>query len=119
MSDKNEQNAVISSFSLGIERGLSMWLNLDYGSSGQGFGGYLLHNTSVLKEDRETQGNYAGHFICRCLEIAGVEDIKDLPGKTIRVRGGGLGGYIEAIGHIISDDWFYPEREMELIRADR
>ena len=114
-------NAVIESVRLGIERGfmLDSWIFVDYGGSGQGFGGYALY---LDKESRnfKSQQNYAGHWLYRCMEIAGVESWKAMEGKAIRVRLSeeGLGGTIEAIGHIIKDDWFCPGEDFKKMREE-
>lgn len=107
------KNAVIKSVSISTERTLSAWLHLDYGGSGQGFGGYCLYNNST--KGKKDGGNYAGMFIQRCIEIGGVEEWERLPGKTIRVKAGH--NSIEAIGHILTDDWFDPKKEFEVERA--
>lgn len=99
------KNAVIDSAFFDTERGLSAWIGLDYGGSGQAFGGYLLYAPKGWKA-HECKANYAGHFIYRCLEIAGVSDWQKMIGKTIRVRA--EHGKVHAIGHIIKDDWFDP-----------
>jgi len=83
---------------------LSIWLTLDYGSSGQGFGGYCLYNPTH-KQD------CAGLFIWRVLEIAGVNRWERLVGKTIRVKSNHSG--IESIGNIVKDDWFNPSIELK------
>ena len=85
------KNAVIESAKItSDDHGLlSAWLMLDYGGCCQGFGGYV-----------------AGHFLWRAMEIAGVTDWDKLKGKTIRVRADH--GGVEAIGHIVKDDWFCP-----------
>jgi len=111
---KEIMNAVIKMVSIDTERGLTAWLHLDLGGCGQGFGGYALY-----WPDREDmlKGNYAGVFIHRCIEIGGVEKWEQLPGKTIRVIKDSWAGPIEAIGHIIKDDWFYPDKEADRVRA--
>lgn len=110
-----EKNAIIESASIDDgERGLlTAWLHLDYGGLHQGFGGYALY---LPKDYKNTGGkNYAGHFIFRCMEIAGVSSWDKLKGKTIRVRSDkdGLGGNIISIGHIVKDDWFNPTEEFK------
>jgi hypothetical protein len=104
-----EQNAIIKSVSIDdAERGmLTAWLHLDYGGSGQGFGGYGLYLPKSYSHHKLL--SCAGHFIWRCMEIGGVSKWEALPGKTIRVRGSMSG--IDAIGHIVKDDWFYPSRD--------
>lgn len=86
---------------------LSAWLNLDYGDSGQGFGGYMLYLPKSF--GHHELKSVAGHFIWRCMEIAGVTRWEDLAGKPIRVRTSRSG--IEAIGHIVKDDWFSPRED--------
>jgi len=106
------RNAIIESTSLSTaDHGcLSGWLYLDYGGSGQGFGGYSLYLPKDFKK-AVNQRNYAGHFIFRCMEIAGVEDWGKLPGRTIRVRC--EHSRVHAVGHILKDDWFDPKVEFE------
>ena len=105
------KNAVITSATITNEDHglLSAWLHLDYGGSGQGFGGYALYLPASFKHHSVSGPNYAGHFIWRVMEIAGVSKWEQLAGKTIRVRGT-IGG-IEAIGHIVKDDWFEPGKD--------
>lgn len=112
------QNAIISSASLSTEdRGLlTAWIYLDYGGSCQGFGGYSLHLPESFKHHSKESG-YAGHFIFRSMQIAGVERWENMTGKTIRVKltQEGLGGRIIAIGHIVKDDWFCPEEDFKKV----
>jgi hypothetical protein len=100
------ESATISSDDHGL---LSAWLHLDYGGSGQGFGGYALYLPKSFTHHKIE--SVAGHFIWRCMEVAGVTEWSQLHGKTIRVKGGFSG--IEAIGHIVKDDWFYPAEDFK------
>lgn len=102
-------NAVIESAEITSgERGfLDAWIHLDYGGSGQGFGGFVLYLPKSFSH--HTIESPAGHFIFRVMEIAGVSDWSKLKGRTIRVRKESEFGTIQAIGHIVKDDWFEPK----------
>lgn len=98
------ESATITSDDHGV---LSAWLMLDYGGSGQGFGGYALY---LPKECTHHElKSLAGHFIWRCMEIAGVGKWDQIVGKTIRVKADFT--KVHAVGHIIKDDWFEPAVE--------
>jgi len=107
-----ERNAIIESATItNDDHGcLSAWITLDYGNGGhQGFGGYALYlPKSFAHHERKS---VAGHFIWRVMEVAGVTEWGRLPGKTVRVRASFSG--VEAIGHIVKDDWFCPEEEFK------
>jgi len=90
---------------------LTAWLHLDYGGSGQGFGGYALYLPKDFKHHDLAAPGFAGHFIWRVMEIAGVSEWKQLPGKTIRVQASHE--KIQAIGHIVKHDWFNPSEDLE------
>ena len=92
---------------------LSAWLFLDYGGSGQGFGGHCLYLPKSFSHHK--LHSVAGHFIWRVMEIAGVTEWDQLNGKTIRVDSE-LGG-IEAIGHIVEEDWFCPRKDFATTEA--
>ena len=112
----DERNAIITSASItNDDHGLlSAWLHLDYGGSGQGFGGYALYLPKDYRHSNN-QRNYAGHFIWRCMEVAGVEKWEKLQGKTIRVRC--EHSKVHAIGHIVKDDWFNPSDDFKAMEA--
>lgn len=116
-TDWKVKNAVIESARItNDDHGLlSAWLTLDYGGSGQGFGGYALYLPSSYKHHKVSGPNYAGHFIWRVMEVAGVSEWSQLPGKTIRVRCEHV--KVHAIGHIVKDDWFNPSEDFE--RAEK
>ncbi|MCP4615965.1 MAG: hypothetical protein GY844_05975 [Bradyrhizobium sp.] len=103
------KNAVIESVTL--EKGdrgfLQCWLHLSYGGAGQGFGGYVLYLPKSYSHHELK--SIAGHFIFRCMEIAGVDRWEHLPGRTIRVRSDL--GKVHSIGHIVKDDWFDPAED--------
>lgn len=106
MNEETVRNAIIESAEItSDDHGcLSAWLMLDYGGSGQGFGGYALYLPKSF--DHHKLLSHAGHFIWRCMEVAGVTKWSDMPGKTIRARASW--GGVSAIGHIVKDDWFEP-----------
>ena len=115
-NELEEKNAVIERATItNDDHGLlSAWLSLDYGGSGQGFGGYALYLPKDFKHHEPSGPNYAGHFIWRVMEVAGVSEWSKLSGKTIRVMA--KHGGVEAIGHIVKDDWFWPQRDFEQMR---
>lgn len=111
MSVIRERNAVIERVSLSNDDHglLTAFLHLDYGDCGhQGFGGYNLYSPHVKSAKDK---NWAGHFIWRCLEIGGVTEWSELPGRTIRVRA--EHSKVHAIGHIVKDDWFDPAEDFK------
>ena len=97
------KNAVIGGYTLGLERGfaVTLRLQLDYGGSGQAFGGQILYNASTRKG-----GDFAGQFIAQVLKVVGVNEISEVVGKTIRVDGDSH--KIHRIGHIVKDLWLSP-----------
>jgi len=105
------KNAVIESATItSDDHGcLSAWLHLDYGGTGQGFGGYALYVPKSFKH--HDMKSVAGHFIYRAMEIAGVTKWTDLIGKTIRVKAEHSG--VKEIGHIVKDDWFNPSEDFK------
>ena len=111
-----ERNAIIESATItNDDHGLlSAWVYLDYGGSGQGFGGYALYLPKDFRA-ATNQANYAGHFIWRVMEIAGVSRWSDLAGKTLRVRH--EHHKVQAIGHIVKNDWFNPEVEFKRFKS--
>ena len=108
------KNAIIESASLSTgDRGfLDCWLTLDYGGSGQGFGGYVLYLPKSYSHHEIK--SVAGHFIFRVMEIAGVESWDKLKGRTIRVKC--EHSKVHAIGHIVRDDWFNPSEDFAALK---
>jgi len=114
-----QKNAIIKSARLtSDDHGLlSAWLDLDYGGTGQGFGGYSLYLPKPYTHHDLQGPNYAGHFIWRVMEVAGVTEWSNLPGRTIRARCEHIS--VHAIGHIVKDDWFNPGADFEQMRKGR
>lgn len=110
-----QQNAVITETRLTIaDHGLlSGWIHMDLEIGSQGFGGHALYLPDSFKHSKD-QSNFAGHWIYRVLQIAGVEEWSQLKGKTLRVRG--TWNRIEAIGHITKNDWFNPTADFEAMK---
>ena len=89
---------------------LTVWLSLDFGGTGQNFGGYALYLPKSYMHHRKD--GPCGHFIARCMEVAGVEKWSDMAGKPVRVVRDGISSPIRAIGHIVKDDWFTPSEDL-------
>lgn len=102
------QNALIEKAEIDTCEGIGITVRivLDYGGSCQVFGGHVLYTHKAWDQDNLLDKNYCGHFISRCLSVAGVDKWSDIAGKTVRVKARHTG--IKAIGHIIDDNWFDP-----------
>lgn len=87
------ENAVIKSTFIGREdHGIpTFWLHLEYGDSGQGFGGVKLTSVDQL---------------LAVLETVGVASWESLPGHACRSRHDNEKVY--AIGHFLKDRWCTP-----------
>ena len=111
------KNAIIESATItNDDHGLlSAWVSIDYGGSGQGFGGYALYLPKDFRHAMN-QKNYAGHFIWRVMEIAGVSRWDQLKGKTVRVRC--EHSKVHAIGHIVKEDWFNPSEDFAQMKSE-
>ena len=107
MTDAEVKNAKIESARLGFgnEHGfLDHSLTLDYGGSGQAWGGY------VLGFQAGWPGNsLAGDTIIAILNTVGVSDWGDLCGKPIRALSSWSNVY--GIGHYLKDKWVWIDGE--------
>lgn len=105
------RNARIASALIGFDEHneLGVTLKLGYCGGGLSFGGSGLYVHDGHKH--HSKWGLAGHFIYRCLEIAGAYDWTEIPGKTIRIKIDGGGIY--SIGHIIDEDWFTPSEDFK------
>ena len=76
----------VTSVSLGTQDHgvLTLWLNIDFGGSGQGFGGFTMDD----KSDEEEYGDRIGHacgtdFILRLLRLFDVHSLEEIVGKPV------------------------------------
>lgn len=111
------QNAIIEDAILDdAGRGLlTAWIRLKFDGSGQGFGGYSLYLPKSFKH-HEIE-SVAGHFIWRCMEVAGVTCWDHMKGKTVRADTSH--SQVFGIGHIVNDDWFYPADDFANLKGKR
>jgi hypothetical protein len=101
------RNAKITSTMLGVEdHGIfTFMLMLDFGDSGQGYGGYALDSWSEPVK-RRIGTAFGCEAIMRVLAVLEVASWEKLPGTFVRVEGGGLlNGTIDRIGHPLKDKW--------------
>lgn len=111
MSERTIQNAVIESTMLGQEDHgiLTCFLMLNYGGSGQGFGGWALDEPR-----RDSADKFLGRFgtawgmqfIAGVLKVLEVSSWEKLPGTHCRADADH--GKVYRIGHILKDRWFDP-----------
>tara|TARA_R110000851_G_C13000142_1_gene558222 strand:- start:127 stop:483 length:357 start_codon:yes stop_codon:yes gene_type:complete len=104
-------NATITSTQLGYQDHgiLTSFIMLDYGGSGQGFGGYCFDEPiKVDGEYSHREGvKFGMEYIRQVLDCTGVRNWEELVGKHVRVRQ--EHSKVHSIGHILEDKWFCPE----------
>lgn len=112
MSAIERKNAVITSTSLGAEdHGIfTVSLCLEYESGVQCFGGYAMDSYDKIKK-RRVGTAYGLEFIKRVMDTVGVTEWSQLAGKHIRAEAEHI--KVHAIGHIVKDKWFNPERDLK------
>lgn len=98
------KNAQIKSTMLGVEDHgiMTFYLHLDYGGGGQGAGGYCLDEWSE-EQNKRVGAPFGCDLIRSILDIVGVENWEDLPGKYIRAKADQ--GKVHAIGNMLNDTW--------------
>ncbi|MGO9480504.1 MAG: hypothetical protein ACLP05_01810 [Candidatus Kryptoniota bacterium] len=107
-----EMNAIIESADFMMDKlgHLTAWINLRCDGGIHKFGGYALYLPKSFKHHKMDYG-YAGHFIWRVMEIAGVTEWSQLKGKCLRVRT--KNQHVHAIAHTMEDDWFFPGHDFQ------
>lgn len=105
MRVENIENAKIISVKLGEEHGqLSATLMCEGKGWCCGFGGYALDHWFSKPGEYASEDGYGS--IIELMKTLEVDSWEGLQGQYVRVRIGGLGGKIYAIGHLIKDQWF-------------
>lgn len=108
------RNAKITSTTLGFEDHgiLTAYIHLNYGSSGQSFGGFGFGPT---KSEFETNNGFGASFIATVLDIVDVDKWENISGRAVRVIHDHERVY--AIGHLIENKWFYPgEKQLDEVK---
>ena len=109
------KNAKIKSVSIfyGDHGILTSFVDLDYGGSGQGLGGYDLGANFDTKPEKATV--HLGAWVGGILRTLEVDRWEKLPGVACRIKASH--NKVEAIGHLLKDRWFYPTEVFERIEA--
>lgn len=111
MDDYEIRNAKITGTMLGYEDHgiLTCMIYLDYGGSGQGFGGYRLDSYDKSK-DKSFGSEYGMEFIKRILDTLEIDSWEKLKGTIIKVECSHC--KVKRIGHALKDQWFDPEKDL-------
>lgn len=114
------RNATIKSTTLGPRaadgRCFSLWIHLEWKGGGQGFGGFSLDSWNEAA-NRRTGGAWGMEFVAQVLEAVGVESWEELIGKHVRIEH--EHSKIHAIGHIIDEKWFNPEKDFKFLLPNK
>jgi hypothetical protein len=98
------KNAKIDGTSLGIQdHGIFTFsISLDYGGSGQSFGGFVLDDKP--DDTGKRRGSAFGcDAILQVLRVVGVDRWEDLVGKSVRAEA--RHDKVKRLGNYLSDDW--------------
>jgi hypothetical protein len=120
------KNAKITATSLGLEdHGIfTANLCLEFDGGGCWFGGWALDDKPVEPMAKGEAGRRRGtayglDAIMLLLRVLGVSKWEDVKGQFVRARlVGGWGGKVEAVGHLMRDDWFTFDDERILGAAE-
>ena len=101
------KNAIIERTMLGYEdHGIfTCYLYLNYGGSGQGFGGYFLDSYDEEKQERIGSA-YGMDFIVSILKVMEVSTWEEL--KGMHCKADAKHEKVLGIGHLLKNKWFYP-----------
>lgn len=101
------KNAIIDSTMLGREDHgiMTFMIYIRCDGFNCGVGGYCLDEFDSATQTRVFRAE-SMEAISKVLEVVGVDEWEDLPGKYIRFEDNGLGSTVTKIGNIIKDKWF-------------
>lgn len=101
------RNAKITDTKLGREdHGIfTFMIFVEFGHCGCGIGGYCLDGYDEKLEGR-VFSDKSMEVISRILDVVGVDNWEDFPGKYIRIKDDGLGSTIDEIGNLMEEKWF-------------
>jgi len=114
MDNVTTKNAKIESTNLGIEDHgiLTYYLMLDFGGSGQGFGGWCLDDVGKDKhKDRRVGHKICADHLLKIFETLEVSSWEKLVGTPLRVKASF--DKVHAIGHFTKDKWFEPDKDIK------
>ncbi len=88
---------------------MTCYIYLDYGGSGQGFGGWAFDDPvdKGTTNFRRVGTAFGIDFIMQLLKAVGAKKWEDLLGMYVRVDASH--SKVSRIGHIIKDTWFSPQ----------
>lgn len=100
------KNAKISSTMLGREDHgiMTFMIYIDACGLTCGVGGYCLDEFNSATQTRVFRAE-SMEVISKILEVVGVDEWEDLPGKYIRIEYNGLGTTVTKVGNIIEEKW--------------
>lgn len=101
------RNAQITSTKLGREdHGIfTFMIYIKFGCCGCGIGGYALDGYNEKLEGRIFSTKSMA-VISKILDVVGVDNWEDLPGKYIRIKDNGIGTTVDEIGNLMEEKWF-------------
>lgn len=107
MEQAEIKNAKITSVRFGKEDHgiMTCYVMLDYGGSGQGFGGYAFDRWDATL-NRRVGAAYGMEWMMRLFKVLEVQELQELIGMPVRVES--TYTKIHRIGHFIKDQWFDP-----------
>lgn len=90
---------------------MTVFLVLTYKGEGQQFGGYALDGPYNNELKRREANRALGYFLARVMEVLEVDTWEKVAGLPVRVNADA--NEVVGIGNFLSENWFYPAKELE------